>query len=129
MVQSLTHQNIAEWVTVCDLDRVLPNTGVCALVAGQQVAVFHWQSPIEAGLSESGSVVYAIDNFDPFSQAYVLSRGIVGDRGGVPKVASPIYKQNFSLQTGECLDDGAVRVMTYPTRVLEGQIQVGVVAA
>jgi nitrite reductase (NADH) small subunit len=124
MVQSLTHQNIAEWVTVCDLDRVLPNTGVCALVAGQQVAVFHWQSPIE-----QSSLVYAIDNFDPFSQAYVLSRGIVGDRGGVPKVASPIYKQNFSLQTGECLDDGAVRVMTYPTRVLEGQIQVGVVAA
>jgi nitrite reductase (NADH) small subunit len=123
MVQSLTHQNIAEWVTVCDLDRVLPNTGVCALVAGKQVAVFHWQSPIEPS-----SLVYAIDNFDPFSQAYVLSRGLVGDRGGVPKVASPIYKQNFNLQTGECLDDGSVRVMTYPTRVLEGQIQVGVVA-
>jgi nitrite reductase (NADH) small subunit len=128
MVPALTDQNIAEWVTVCDLDRVLPNTGVCALVAGQQVAVFHWQSPIEAGLSESGSMVYAIDNFDPFSQAYVLSRGLVGDRGGVPKVASPIYKQNFNLQTGECLDDESVRVMTYPTRVLEGQIQVGVVA-
>jgi nitrite reductase (NADH) small subunit len=122
MVQSLASQNIAEWVTVCDLDRVLPNTGVCALVAGQQVAVFHWQSPIA-----QSSLVYAIDNFDPFSQAYVLSRGLVGDRGGVPKVASPIYKQNFNLQTGECLDDGSVRVMTYPTRVVDGQIQVGVV--
>ncbi len=128
MVQSLASQNIAEWVTVCDLDRVLPNTGVCALVAGKQVAVFHWRSAIAAGLSESGSVIYAIDNFDPFSQAYVLSRGIVGDRGGIPKVASPIYKQNFNLQTGECLDDGSVRVMTYPVRLLEGQIQVGVVA-
>jgi nitrite reductase (NADH) small subunit len=123
MIQSLTEQDIAEWVTVCDLDRVLPNTGVCALVAGKQVAVFHWQSPIE-----QASVIYAINNFDPFSQAYVLSRGLVGDRGGVPKVASPIYKQNFNLQTGECLDDGAVRVMTYPTRVVAGQIQVGVVA-
>jgi nitrite reductase (NADH) small subunit len=121
MIQSLTHQDIAEWVTVCDLDRVLPNTGVCALVAGRQVAVFHWRSPIE-----QSSVVYAIDNFDPFSQAYVLSRGIVGDRGGVPKVASPIYKQNFNLQTGECLDDGSVRVLTYPVRVMDGQIQVGV---
>ncbi len=127
MIQSLTEQDIAEWVTVCDRDRVLPNTGVCALVAGKQVAVFHWQSPIEQS-SVPVSVIYAIDNFDPFSQAYVLSRGLVGDRGGVPKVASPIYKQNFNLQTGECLDDGTVRVMTYPTRMLDGQIQVGVVA-
>jgi nitrite reductase (NADH) small subunit len=123
MVQSLTSQHIAEWVTVCPLDRVLPNTGVCALVAGQQVAVFHWQSAIAPS-----SVTYAIDNFDPFSQAYVLSRGIVGDRGGVPKVASPIYKQNFNLQTGECFDDANVRLKIYPSRIVDGQIQIGVVA-
>jgi nitrite reductase (NADH) small subunit len=121
MVQSVSNQNITEWVTVCALDRISVNTGVCALVGDRQVAIFHWQSA-----TDQVSHVYAIDNFDPFSQAYVLSRGIVGDRGGIPKVASPIYKQNFDLRSGQCLDDSTVTVATYPSRVLEGQVQIGI---
>ena len=102
------------WTTVCPLSRITLNTGVCALVGGQQVAIFR------VGEVE----VYAIANYDPFSQAFVLSRGIVGDRNGIPKVASPIYKQNFSLLTGQCLDDETVRVAVYPTQVIEGNVQV-----
>jgi nitrite reductase (NADH) small subunit len=108
--------NTQQWTTICPLERILPNTGVCALVNGQQVAVFR----VGDGLD-----VYGIDNFDPFSKAYVLSRGIVGDRNGVPKVASPIYKQNFSLVTGECLDDPTLQLQTFPVRVVDGQVQVG----
>jgi nitrite reductase (NADH) small subunit len=108
--------NTQQWTTICPLERILPNTGVCALVSGQQVAVFR----VGDGLD-----VYAIDNFDPFSKAYVMSRGIVGDRNGIPKVASPIYKQNFSLLTGECLDDPTVRLPTFAARVIDGQVQVG----
>jgi nitrite reductase (NADH) small subunit len=104
-----------QWTTICPLDRILPNTGVCALVNGQQVAVFR--------IGE-GTDVYAIDNYDPFSKAYVLSRGIVGDRNGIPKVASPIYKQNFSLITGECLDDSTVKLETFAAQVVDGQVQV-----
>ncbi len=69
--------------------------------------------------------MYAIGNVDPFSKAAVLSRGIVGDRGGVPTVASPVYKQAFSLVTGQCLDDPAVRVPVYPVRIADGWLQVG----
>jgi nitrite reductase (NADH) small subunit len=104
-----------QWTTICPLDRILPNTGVCALVNGQQIAVFR---------VGEGMDVYAIDNFDPFSKAYVLSRGIVGDRNGIPKVASPIYKQNFSLITGECLDDASVKLETFSAQVVDGQVQV-----
>ncbi len=103
------------WTTVCPLSRILPNTGVCALVAGQQVAIFR----------VGEAAVYAIANYDPFSQAFVLSRGIVGDRNDIPKVASPIYKQNFSLTTGQCLDDETVSVAVYPIRVVNGEVQVG----
>jgi nitrite reductase (NADH) small subunit len=110
-----TTETIAQWITVCPLSRIIPSTGVCALVGDQQVAVFR-----------VGEEVYAIANYDPFSQAYVLSRGIVGDRQGVPKVASPIYKQNFNLITGECFDDETVRVAVFPVRVVEGQVQVGI---
>ena len=73
-----------------------------------------------------GNEVFAISNYDPFSKAYVLSRGIVGDRQGIPKVASPIYKQNFNLITGECLDDDSVSVAVFPVRIVDGQVQVGI---
>jgi nitrite reductase (NADH) small subunit len=110
-IQTMTQ----EWTTICSLERILPNTGVCALVNGQQIAVFR---------VGEGQEMYAIDNYDPFSKSYVLSRGIVGDRQGIPKVASPIYKQNFSLLTGECLDDLTVKLRTFPTQVIDGQVQV-----
>jgi nitrite reductase (NADH) small subunit len=101
------------WKDVCALDEVLPASGVCALVAGQQVAVVRTRD-----------AVYAIGNFDPFSKAFVLSRGIVGDRAGIPKIASPIFKQSFDLRTGKCLDDPHIQVPTYEVRVERGRILV-----
>lgn len=101
------------WQDVCGVDEVLPGTGVCALVAGRQVAIVR-----------TADAIYALGNFDPFSKAYVLSRGIVGDRGGIPKIASPLYKQTFDLRTGQCLDDPGVRIPTYEVRVERGRILV-----
>ena len=103
------------WLAVCDLDDIVPDTGVCALVGGQQVAV------VRVGQSED---VFAIGNFDPFSKAFVLSRGIVGDKAGVAKIASPIYKQSFDLRTGRCLDDPQVAVPAWPARVRDGRVEV-----
>lgn len=82
------------WVMVCELDDILPNTGVCALVDDEQVAVFR------IGDDE----LYAIDNMDPNAEASVLSRGLVGSLGDRLVVASPIYKQHFDLRTGDCLE-------------------------
>lgn len=96
-----------EWVAVCQLDDIVPNTGVCALVGGRQVAVFRLDN----------NRVYAIDNYDPFSRANVLSRGIVGELKGGLVVASPVYKQHFSLTSGKCLEDPGVRVRVYPVRL------------
>ncbi len=109
-----------QWITVCPLERIALNTGVCALVQGQQVAIFR---------VGDGTQVYALSNYDPFSKAHVLSRGIVGDRNGIPKVASPVYKQNFSLTNGECLDVPDIWVETYAVRVVEGQVQIGTAVA
>lgn len=102
-----------QWMNVCQLDDILPNSGVAALVNGEQIAIFR---------AEDG--VFAISNYDPFSGAYVLARGIVGDRKGVLKVASPIYKQSFSLQTGECLDDPSVKLTTYQVEVASGTVRI-----
>ncbi|MCU0544765.1 MAG: nitrite reductase small subunit NirD [Oscillatoriaceae cyanobacterium Prado104] len=118
MVQSLSIRDaVTTWVDVCSLDAIAPDTGVCALVGGEQVAIFR------VGNSEE---LYALSNYDPFSKAYVLSRGIVGDRRGILKVASPIYKQNFSLINGQCLDDETVKIPTFPVRVAGDRVQVAI---
>ncbi len=104
---------LVDWEDVCALEDIVPGTGVCALVAGQQVAIVR-----------TADAVHAIGNLDPFSKAYVLSRGIVGDRAGVPKIASPIFKQSFDLRTGRCLDDPRVRVPSYEVRVERGRVLV-----
>ena len=106
----------SEWRDVCAIDDVIPGTGAAALIDGNQIAIVR---------TRDGRVA-ALSNFDPFSNAFVIARGIVGDRAGVPKIASPIYKQNFSLETGECLDDPSVRLAVYPVRVVSGRIQVSV---
>lgn len=107
------------WRDVCGLNDIFPGTGAAALIDGIQVAIV--RMPTSAGAADD---VYAIGNFDPFSRAYVIARGIVGDRGGVPKIASPIYKQSFDLRTGACLDDPAVALPTWPVRVREGRIEI-----
>src|SRR5262245_39075775 len=91
------------WIAVCRLDDIVPNSGVCALVGGEQIAVFRLDD----------DSLYAIGNHDPFSRANVLSRGIVGDLKGELVVASPVYKQHFSLVTGRCIEDETVSVPVY----------------
>lgn len=93
----------AVWYTACKRDDLVEGSGVCALVNGQQVAIFY--------LPDAQPALYAIDNFDPIGRANVLARGIVGDVRGELVVASPLYKEHFSLASGRCLEkDYAVRV-------------------
>jgi nitrite reductase (NADH) small subunit len=104
------------WMAVCDSARLIPDRGLAALVGGRAIAVF---------LLATGEL-HAIDNVDPCSGASVLSRGLVGDAGGVPTVASPMYKQRFDLRTGRCLDDDTKAVAVHDARLLDGTIHVKV---
>ena len=54
-----------------------------------------------------------------------MSRGIVGDRGGRATVQSPIKKQAFGLEDGSCLDDPQVSLSVYPTRIVDGHVEIG----
>lgn len=103
------------WTDVCALDALAPGRGRAALIGGEQVAVFR--------LADDS--LYATANLCPFSGAQVMSRGIVGSKGDVVKVASPIFKQNFNLATGVCLDDDSVSIATYPVRVVAGRVEIG----
>ena len=105
------------WVDACPVRMLVPGRGVAVLLpGGGQAAIF---------LLPNG-MIYAIDNIDPYAGAAVLSRGLTGDRGGEPTVASPLLKQVFSIRTGTALDDPAVAVRTYAVRVQNGLVRVGV---
>ena len=100
------------WVDICDVEDLLPERGVRALVGADHVAVFRMYD----------GDVHALDDVDPFSGASVLSRGIVGTREDAPVVSSPMFRQAFDLRTGQCLDVPSVFVRVFATRVDTGRV-------
>lgn len=108
-------QSQGSWTSVCSSGDVLPNLGVRALVNGVQIALFRVQNKL-----------YAVGAMDPFSNAAVLSRGIVGDLQGQVVVASPIYKQHFNLATGACLEDENVSIPVFSIKEENDQVWVEV---
>lgn len=103
-------------VKICALEDIVPETGVCALLNDKQIAIFRTKD----------DQVFAIDNYDPFSQANVLSRGLIGatkvDGEEVLYVASPIYKQRFSFLDGKCLDDDSQSIGVHTVRIEDGGV-------
>ena len=99
---------------ICNVDQILPDTGVAALVEGRHVAVFR--------VGESH--FHAIDNIDPRSGASVLARGLVGNLGERIVVASPLYKNHFDLNTGECLEAPEQSVRAHAVQVKDGRVLV-----
>ncbi|WP_084102163.1 nitrite reductase small subunit NirD [Demequina sp. NBRC 110051] len=112
-------------MAVCTYDRLTPDLGVAALIGDTQVAIFRL----------ADGTVHAVQNLDPFSGAHVMSRGITGTRGDAPTIASPIYKQVFSLLTGECLvtmdkkpqAGHAADLVVYPVTLDNGQVIIDLV--
>ena len=106
---------MSSWKKVCQLTDIAPNTGVCALVGGQQVAIFR---------QAKSDAVFAIGNYDPIGKANVLSRGLIAQLGDNITVASPLYKQHYRLTDGQCLEQDDVSVPVYQVRVTDGAIEV-----
>jgi nitrite reductase (NADH) small subunit len=112
----------AGWIAVCTMSQLIPERGVAVLVAGHQVALFRVTSAI------GEDFVYAVGHRDPFADANVIARGIVGSVGAGDDqrdtVASPMYKHVFVLATGECLTDPSERLPVYRTWVAGGVVYV-----
>ncbi len=105
------------WVAVCRVADLVPERGAAAIVGDDQVALVRLLD----------GAVLAVDHRDPYSGARVMARGIVGTRGDVPTLASPMHKQVFDLRTGACLDaqgDEPRALRVWPVRVTDGVVEV-----
>ena len=102
------------WTDICPINDLTPDAGICALFNDQQVAIF---------LCKQSNSVYAVANYDPFGQANVLSRGLIGSTQDIIYVASPLYKQRFNLATGECLDSEFHKIKVFNVRIENNLVQ------
>lgn len=100
---------------ICPLDDIIPGTGVCALINGEQVAIFR---------PNADDQVFAISNRDPFANSNVLSRGLTVQHQGELWVASPLKKQRFNLTTGVCMEDERFNVKAYNVRVIKNTVEI-----
>ncbi|SFD64528.1 nitrite reductase small subunit NirD [Pseudoalteromonas denitrificans] len=103
------------WQTVCQQNDLVNDSGICALIENQQIALFYLKGKEQ---------VFAITNYDPIGRANVLYRGILGCINNDIVVSSPLYKQHFSLVSGQCLQDEKSKVTVFETRIINQEVQV-----
>ena len=111
------HQDKQTWHAACRVEDIPADGRACALIGGRQIAIFNF--------SRRGEW-YATDNECPHRQQMVLSRGMIGSQGDDPKVACPFHKKTFSLKNGQCLNDDGYRINTFPVKVENGIVYIGV---
>lgn len=107
--------NADQWIDVCTQADLVKDSGICVRLGNTQVAIFY--------VSRTEQELYAVANFDPIGAANVMSRGIIASVANEPVIVSPLYKQRFSLLSGQCLDDSEVQLAVYPVRLLGDVVQ------
>lgn len=105
------------WFKACKTNDVPANGGVCVKYKSEQIALFHFMRRGEW---------YASQNMCPHRRQMVLGRGMIGSHQGEPKVACPIHKKTFSLVTGQCLTGDECAIKTYPVRIEDDCVYIGI---
>jgi nitrite reductase (NADH) small subunit len=109
-------QNIT-WFKAAPTSAFPENGGACVKYNDKQIAVFHFKHLDKW---------YATDNECPHKHQMILSRGMIGDQQGHPKVACPFHKKTFSLETGLNLQGEEYCISVYPVKVEDGFVFIGV---
>jgi nitrite reductase (NADH) large subunit len=96
------------WVRVGSISDFPVDGGGTIRYGYSQIAVYNFTARNEW---------FATSNMCPHKREFVLSRGILGDAQGEPKVACPLHKKTYSLKTGACLTGEPYSIDTYPVRI------------
>ncbi len=108
---------VKKWVEAAPVGAFPENGGAAVLIEGQQIAVFNFTDK---------EYWFATQNQCPHKGEMAISRGLTGDSQGHPKVACPFHKKTFSLQDGKCLTDEGYQLKTYPVKVENGLVFIGI---
>lgn len=114
----MTEEKVITWFPACAVSDVPANGGVCVKYNDEQIALFHFTRRGEW---------YATQNECPHRRQMALSRGMIGSSNDEPKVACPFHKKTFSLITGQCLNGDECSIKTYPVKVDNDWVYIGIV--
>jgi nitrite reductase (NADH) small subunit len=101
-------KELFNWVKVAETKDFPDDGGGCVKFNGKQIAIFNFRSL---------GKWYATDNQCPHMKDMVIARGLIGDGNGEPKVACPMHKKTFSLESGKCLSGDEYELKTYSIKV------------
>lgn len=116
MYKTVQEEDVKIWFKAAPVDAFPKNGGACIKYKSLQIAVFNF---------EKLNQWYACQNLSPEKQEMVLSRGMIGDQNGIPKVACPLHKKTFSLTTGENLNGDLPPIATYPVKIEDNFVYIG----
>jgi nitrite reductase (NADH) small subunit len=111
-----TQENVSKWFKAARVEDFPKNGGACVKYKDKQIAVFNFTRRGEW---------FACQNMCPHKKEMALARGMIGETDGEPKVACPFHKRAFSLCTGENINGDEEPVTTYPVKIEDGYVYVG----
>ena len=116
LYQTAQATEVLSWVSVGSVADFPENAGACVKLKSRQVAVYHFTRT---------NKWYTCQNLCPHKMEMVLSRGLIGDAAGIPKLACPIHKKTFSLEDGSNLNGEDYSIATYPVKIESGIVYIG----
>ncbi|MCM4162936.1 MULTISPECIES: nitrite reductase small subunit NirD [unclassified Arenibacter] len=114
--EAVQPEKVVFWFKAAPVTKFPKNGGACVKYKEMQIAVFNF--------TREGKW-YACQNLCPHKMEMVLSRGIIGEEQGEPKVACPLHKNSFSLKTGKHLNGDLGRIATYPVKIEGDFVYIG----
>ncbi|WP_405562399.1 nitrite reductase small subunit NirD [Polaribacter sp. Asnod6-C07] len=109
-------EDVKIWFKAATVQDFPLDGGACVKYKNKQIAVFNF-----ARLNKW----YACQNVCPHKMEMVLSRGMIGDDKGTPKVACPLHKKTFSLEDGSNLTGEDFKIATYPVKIEDEIVYIG----
>jgi NAD(P)H-dependent nitrite reductase small subunit len=106
-------ESSVEWVRVASTGEVPRDGGTTVKYGDTQIALFHFAH---------SNRYFATQNVCPHKLDMVLSRGIVGDSDGIAKLACPLHKKTFALDSGRGISDPDLAIMTFPVEIRDGDV-------
>lgn len=116
LYQTVQPSEVISWIKVGTVNDFPENAGACIKYNSRQIAVYHFARTQKW---------YACQNLCPHKMEMVLSRGLIGDAGGIPKLACPMHKKTFSLEDGSNLNGEDYSIATYPVKIEAGNVYIG----